>query len=385
MRMIRGIVIGFGALFLAACVIYLSAVATTGSLQLNNPVTAQMVRPAEAPPADQTPGALPSRIERDQSISDTWRQIRRGEPGNVTIPNKQAGVLIQSEGENWRAARNGPLSVWGGWAMLGMIVILALFFALRGRIRMEHGASGTTVERFNGVERFAHWLTALAFIVLALTGLNMLYGRYVLLPLIGAEAFSSLTLAGKYLHNFVAFAFIVGLVMMVVLWIRDNIPNRDDLVWLSKGGGLFTRGVHPPARKFNAGQKIMFWAVILGGISVSLSGIALLWPFQLSLFGATFSFFNWFGAGLPADLTPIQEMQLAHLWHAIVSLVLIVVIFAHIYIGTLGMEGAFDAMGTGQVDRNWAREHHSLWVADAEKTARPASGSAGFRGGAPAE
>jgi formate dehydrogenase subunit gamma len=156
----------------------------------------------------------------------------------------------------------------------------------------------------------------------------------------------------------------VGVVMIFVLWVRHNIPSRVDLKWLALGGGMFKKGVHPPAKKFNAGQKLIFWAVILGGISISLSGLALLFPFELPLFAKTFQVLNIFGLGLPENLTMMQEMQLSQLWHGIVSLVLIAIIIAHIYIGTLGMEGAFEAMGSGQVDVNWAKEHHSLWVED---------------------
>ncbi len=309
----------------------------------------------------------------DAGKSDVWRSIRNGERGYVSIPDKQAGVLVQSEGENWRAFRNGPLSNWGVWGMIGMIGLLALFFVIRGRVRIEHGPSPRRIERFNGVERFAHWLTAASFIVLALTGLNILYGRYVLLPLLGPEIFSAITIAGKYMHNYIAFAFMVGLAMIIVLWVKDNIPSRLDLTWFAKGGGLFGKGNHPPARKFNAGQKIVFWAVALGGISVSVSGIALLFPFEFALFGKTFAFLNIFGLGLPATVTPMQEMQLSQVWHAVVSLVLIVIIFAHIYIGTIGMEGAFDAMGSGMVDENWAKEHHSLWVDEVKAKEREAA------------
>ena len=310
------------------------------------------------------------------SDSAIWREVRRGLQGNVSIPDKQAGVMIQSEGENWRAWRNGPMTVGGAWVVLGMIGLLALFFVVRGRIRIDAGPSGQTVERFNTIERGVHWLTAVSFIVLALTGLNMLYGRHVLLPILGADVFSTLAQGGKYLHNFVSFAFMLGVLLMVILWVRDNLPTREDLIWLAKAGGLFKKGVHPPSRKFNAGQKIMFWIVVLGGLSLALSGIALLFPFQFSLFSPTFSVLNVLGLGLPTDLAPIQEMQLSHLWHAVVGLVMTAIIVAHIYIGSLGMEGAFDAMGTGQVDENWAREHHNLWVAEIKGEAGGGHGAA---------
>lgn len=342
-----------------AVLIYAAVAALTGSPTLDHAALAQ------------TGGAVPGQSLGTDSDTEIWRAIRRGAQGTVSIEDKKAGIMIQSEGDNWRAIRNGPLSVYGSWAIFGVIALLALFFVIRGRIRVEHGLSGRTVLRFNGVERFAHWLTANCFVLLALTGINVMYGRYVLKPLIGAEAFATITTWGKYVHNYVGFAFIVGLVLILVLWIRNNIPNKYDLVWLAKGGGMFTKGSHPPAKKFNAGQKILFWIVILGGASISVSGIALMFPFKFEMFAGTFAVLNVFGLGLPTELTPMQEMQYMQLWHAFMALILIAVIIAHIYIGTIGMEGAFDAMGTGNVDRNWAREHHPLWLEEEEGAKAP--------------
>jgi formate dehydrogenase subunit gamma len=316
------------------------------------------------PPAAQTPtaGKVPGRTLGNSSDAEIWRAVRRGIVGRVSIPDQKAAILVQSEGESWRAIRDGPLSTYGAWAMLGIIVLLAVFFALRGRIRVEYGSSGQTITRFSAVERTGHWLTASSFVLLALTGLNILYGRYVLRPILGPDIFAAISYYGKYVHNFVAFAFMVGLVMVFVTWVRHNIPDRYDLTWLAKGGGMFVKGVHPPATKFNAGQKVVFWLVVLGGLSISLSGISMLFPFQMPLFAKTFAFLNIFGFDLPTNLTALQEMQLSTLWHAAMAIFMIVVILAHIYIGTLGMEGAFDAMGTGEVDLNWAKEHHSIWA-----------------------
>jgi formate dehydrogenase subunit gamma len=212
-----------------------------------------------------------------------------------------------------------------------------------------------------------------SFIILAITGLNMLYGRYVLLPVIGKDAFATFTAFGKYSHNFLAFAFMAGLALSFLLWVRDNIPNKVDLQWLKMGGGIVKKGVHPPAKKFNAGQKIIFWTVMIGGLSVSMSGIALMFPFQTSMFADTFALLNIIGLDLPTSLTPLQEQQYNQIWHGFVSLVLIIMIMAHIYIGSVGMEGALDAMNSGRVDRNWAKEHHSLWVEEEDqKATKPA-------------
>jgi formate dehydrogenase subunit gamma len=256
----------------------------------------------------------------------------------------------------------------GLWAMGGIVVLLAAFYLLRGRIRIENGWGGWTLTRFSGVERLGHWLLALSFIVLALTGLNVLYGRHILLPLIGAQMFSEVLLWGKWLHTYAAFAFMAALAIAFLVWLRHSLPSWRDIVWLAKGGGLLVRGWHPPAWKFNAGQKILFWLVMLGGLSLSLSGLALLLPGETALLARTFAVVNTLGAsvglapGLPTQLTPLQEMQYATSWHGIAALALIVVIIAHIHIRTLGIEGAFSAMASGQVDVNWAKQHNSLWA-----------------------
>jgi len=213
-----------------------------------------------------------------------------------------------------------------------------------------------------------------SFIVLAITGLVVLFGRTVIIPLLGHEAFSTIAVGSKWVHNNISWAFMLGLVMVFFMWVIHNIPNRTDLKWLAVGGGIFTKGVHPPAKKFNAGQKMIFWATIVFGASISASGLSLLFPFELPMFAKTFVILNdtglpqLLGLGtLPEMLAPHEEMQLATLWHTIVAFVLIAIILAHIYIGSVGMEGAFDAMGSGEVEEQWAREHHGLWLEELQE------------------
>lgn len=297
----------------------------------------------DAPPAG-IPAAEPPPFSAEgegRAQADYWRDLRQGFQGLVSIPNKQAGTLIQSEGEIWRTVRNGPLSQYGSWILGGMLGLLVLFFLLRGRIRIDGAKTGRTIQRFNGFERGVHWLTAGSFIVLAVSGLNLLYGRHVVLPLIGPEPFAALTHYGKLAHNYLGFAFILGTVLIFLLWVRHNIPDRTDLVWFLKAGGLFAKGVHPPARKFNGGQKIIFWSTVVGGGILGYTGVQLIFPLSFAT---------------------LAEMQLFQLSHTVVAVVMIAIIVGHIYIGSIGMEGAFDAMGTGQVELQWAREHHSLWV-----------------------
>jgi formate dehydrogenase subunit gamma len=311
------------------------------------------------------------------SDSEMWRALRY-DAAEVTTQARgpAAEVLIQDGGMAWIDFRYDRLIPWSGWLLLGTVALLALFFVLRGRIRIDGPRAGTTIERFKPVERFAHWLLGGTFIVLALTGLLLLFGRVAIIPLLGHEAFAPIALAGKWVHNNFAWPFMVGLALVIVFWFVHNLPSRHDIGWLAKGGGLFTKGVHPPAKKFNTGQKLIYWSVVILGLSISASGLALLFPFELPMFAATFEKLNAVGlpqlvglGELPVVLAPHEEMQLAQTWHAIVGIVFIAIALAHIYIGSIGMEGAYDAMGSGQVDEQWAREHHSLWYE--EVTGKP--------------
>ncbi|NNK78655.1 MAG: formate dehydrogenase subunit gamma [Litoreibacter sp.] len=321
------------------------------------------------------------------SDPELWRALRYGS-ADITVSSGDelvATVLMQDGGMWWLEFREGPLMKFAGYALVGTIALLALFFLVRGRVRIDGEITGRTIERFKAVERFGHWLLASSFIVLGLTGLITLFGRKFLIPTFGHEAFSTVAVASKWVHNNISWAFMIALVMIFVMWVIHNLPDRTDIKWLLKGGGLFGGG-HPPAKKFNAGQKLIFWSVIVLGTSISLTGLSLLFPFELPMFAATFEKLN--ATGLPQMLgfgelstllAPHEEMQYAQLWHALVSFVLMAIIIAHIYIGSIGMEGAFDAMGSGEVEEQWAREHHSLWVeevkakeGDAPKAASPA-------------
>lgn len=316
------------------------------------------------------------------SDPELWRALRFGD-ADITSQVRSPGatLLVQDDGMAWLQFRDGPLQVWGGYALLGMLGLLVLFFVFRGRIMIEAGRSGVKIIRFAFIERFAHWLFAGSFILLGITGLITLFGRnamelfrdrpetYEALR----EIYAVVALASKWVHNNVAWAFILGLVMIFVLWVVHNIPNRLDINWMMKAGGLFSKHSHPPAKKFNAGQKLIFWSCVVFGGSIAASGIALLFPFEFPMFQATFDKMRAIGitalpiyGPLPETLTPHGEMMHAQAWHAIMSFVLMVIVVAHIYIGSVGMEGAYDAMGTGEVDLNWAKEHHSLWVEEVE-------------------
>lgn len=303
------------------------------------------------------------------SDPDLWRAFRYGSADITTQARVPAATtLIQDGGMWWLLYREGPLLQIAVYLLGGTLLALAVFYLIRGRIRIHGEKTGRTMVRFKAVERFGHWLLATSFIILGITGLITLFGRKVLIPTFGHDAFSVVAVGSKWVHNNISWAFMIALVIIFVAWVVHNLPDRTDLKWLAKAGGLFG-GDHPPAKKFNAGQKLIFWAVIVLGGSISASGLSLLFPFEFNMFGHTFSTLNgwgvpgWFGlANLPYPLEPQEEMQYAQLWHALVSLVLTAIIFAHIYLGSVGMEGAFDAMGKGEVEEQWAREHHSIWA-----------------------
>ncbi len=267
------------------------------------------------------------------------RQFPRIE-GRLDIPEARESVLIQPAGRIWDYFHEVILHWFGAIVIIGMIAMLAIAYLIMGPIRMSPGRSGIKIPRFNGFERFSHWLTAVSFVILGLTGLNITFGKFLLLPVIGPDNFSTLSQAAKYVHNFVSFAFVVGLVLIVTMWIKDNFPRYVDIVWLKEGGG-FIKTKHPPAGRFNAGEKLVFWFALAGGAAVIASGYLLMFPFYI---------------------TGIFGMQIAQAVHAVIALLFVAMILAHIYIGTIGMEGAFEAMGEGTVDRNWAKEHHSLWL-----------------------
>jgi formate dehydrogenase subunit gamma len=260
--------------------------------------------------------------------------------GRITIPDQQAASLIQPQGRSWRDFHNVTLAWVGGIAVLGMLAMLVVFRMSKGRIPVEGGLAGRTIQRFNGLERANHWMVASTFIILAISGLNLTFGRHVLLPIVGPEAFTAISQWGKYAHNFLAFPFTLGIVLMLLLWVKDNIPNGRDIKWFASGGGLIGNE-HPDSERFNGGQKGIFWITTLGGAAVAITGYMLVFPFMF---------------------TDIAGMQLSHIIHSIVSVLMIAVMLAHIYIGSIGMEGASDAMTTGQVDLNWAKQHHNLWV-----------------------
>ncbi len=310
------------------------------------------------------------------SDADVFRKLRFGTADVKVSTNKPVDrVLVQDGGMTWLAWREGPLAHWGGWLLIGTLVLLAIFYLIRGPIMIDKGRSGIRIPRFDGFERFAHWLLATSFILLALTGLFLLFGRPTLISLIGRETYAALAGPGKWVHNSVAWAFMLALVLVFVQWVLQNIPNRHDLDWLAMAGGFFGGG-HPHSRKFNAGQKLVFWSVVVLGASVSISGLSLLFPFQMPLFAKTFEAINHVGGliglapGLPEHLQPQEEMQFSQLWHAIVAFAMMAIILAHIYIGTIGMEGGFEAMGSGEVDLNWAEEHHDLWVEEMARKGR---------------
>ncbi|MEY4980341.1 MAG: hypothetical protein RLZZ352_2611 [Pseudomonadota bacterium] len=300
-----------------------------------------------------------------------WRDVGKGVTGYSSLPLTQApeaGNLIQgfvqypgsrltNAGEAWRQVRNNWIIPYGGSLLLIVALAIALFYKAKGTIMLHGNETGRLIERFTYVERAAHWTNAIAFVALAVSGIVMAFGKFFLLPVIGGTLFGWLTYALKNLHNFVGPLFAVSLVVVIITFARDNLPSKEDITWLLKGGGLFG-GHEVPSHRFNAGEKVLFWSgVFLFGLLVVGSGVFL-------------------DKIVPAVDYTRANMQVAHMIHATAAVLMMVMFMGHIYMGTLGMQGAYKAMKTGYVDETWAKEHHELWYDDIKAGKIPAQRSA---------
>ena len=300
-----------------------------------------------------------------------WRDVGKGVTGYSSLPVSQApeaGNLIQgfvqypgsrltNAGEAWRQVRNNWLIPYGGSLLLIVAVAIALFYKTKGTIPLHGAETGRVIERFTYVERAAHWVNASAFVALAISGIVMAFGKFFLLPVIGSTLFGWLAYALKNLHNFTGPLFAVSLVVVIATFARDNLPSKDDITWLLKGGGLFG-GHEVPSHRFNAGEKVLFWSgVFLFGLLVVGSGVFL-------------------DKIVPAVDYTRANMQVAHMIHAAAAVLMMAMFMGHIYMGTLGMQGAYKAMRTGYVDETWAKEHHELWYDDIKAGKIPAQRSA---------
>jgi formate dehydrogenase subunit gamma len=300
--------------------------------------------PAVSPAEDQS--AIKQQAQqRTQPLNNepVWSEIRSGAKQYTSIPGRETNVLVQPSGQTWRALRDGQIAVYGGWGLVVVFLVILAYYLRKGPITLHAPETGRKISRFTSWERSVHWATAISFSILALSGLVILFGKSVLLPLIGYTLFSWLAILAKNLHNFVGPLFCVCIVLLLFTFVRNNFWHSYDLTWLRTFGGLIS-GRETPSGKFNAGEKVWFWggALVLGTIVIA-SGFVLDFP----NFNQT-----------------RQTMQIANVVHSVATIVFMMMALGHIYMGTLGMTGAFDAMRTGYVDETWAKEHHEYWYND---------------------
>ncbi|MDB5931531.1 MAG: formate dehydrogenase subunit gamma [Polaromonas sp.] len=268
-----------------------------------------------------------------------------------TAQDGEQNVILQRGGNTWRTLRNGPIATLSGTLLLAVPLLILGFYRLVGPARLDQPESGRQMQRFSAWQRTVHWATAISFLVLAFSGLVLLFGKKVLIPLLGHGAFSWLAIISKYLHNFVGPLFIVCSVLMFITFMWQNLFRRWDWDWVKKGGGLLSHQ-HVPAGYFNAGEKLWFWGgVVLLGLVMSATGLML----NFVNFGQTRYLLQW-----------------ADYLHLAGATLYIVASMGHIYIGTLGTPGAYHAMRHGTVDETWAKAHHRYWY-DEVKTGRAAS------------
>jgi formate dehydrogenase subunit gamma len=323
--------------------------------------------------AQQGPGPMPDdpvkaqqqrQLVQPGNNSDVWKQVRSGNPEytTTTVRGRETDVLVQSAGDTWRRIRNGPVTFYGGWAMVLVLLIIAALYFVKGPVKLHEPRTGRMILRFTDWERVVHWTAAISFCILGISGLTMLFGKYVLLPVIGYTLFGWLSYLFKNLHNFVAPLFIVSVAIMVVMWAKDNLWKSYDWAWFKTMWGFFMRGDHVPSGRFNAMEKAWFWGgVVVCSIIMAWSGLVLLFP----NFDQTRS-----------------VMQEAWVWHAVTALAYTAVGLGHIYMGTIGVEGAYQNMREGVTDETWAKEHHSIWYEEV-KSGRGAPAGGPVPAGAP--
>jgi len=283
------------------------------------------------------------------NVPPSWDAVdRKGQ--YASVHGRETNVLIQGEGREWRRLRNGPITFWGGILLLLPFAALLGFYMMRGQIKVHDPLTGRKIERFTSVDRVTHWTVAVTFVTLALTGIVILFGKHIILPWLGHAGFSWLTIVSKNLHNFVGPLFIFSIVVMILLFAKDNLPRAYDVQWLKKFGGMLS-GEHVPSGKFNAGEKALFWSLVAGlSVVIGITGLILNFP-------------NW-------NQTR-EAMQITNLLHATCAVLAMAMACFHIYLGTIGMQGAFQAMKTGLVDETWAREHHEYWYNEVKAGNRP--------------
>ncbi|MEZ5585199.1 MAG: formate dehydrogenase subunit gamma [Candidatus Competibacteraceae bacterium] len=276
---------------------------------------------------------------QDNERANYWRAVREGVSGYSAVEGQETNVLIQNGGENWRSLRQGPIAVYSAWLMAFVIFIAGLFHIIKGQQKLDNGRSGLVVERWTLFERVMHWYVAILFIILSLTGLSLLYGREVLIPLMGKSGFAAYAGYAKITHNYLGPFFVVGMLLMIVVWIKDNFPIKADFEWAKTAGGMWGNK-HPPAGKTNAGEKLMFWQFVFTGLALIVTGLILNFP----NFGQT-----------------REIMQWAHVIHVVAAVIAIVTTLGHMYMALFGVEGALEGMVNGKVDAAWAKQHHDLW------------------------
>ena len=284
--------------------------------------------------------------------ADFWGGVREGMAGYTSTGFDAHRILIQSAGQNWREVRNGLVAGISPWILGGVLAVILLFFVIVGQDKLERPPSGIRLRRYSLAERILHWYTALLFILLALTGLSVLFGRAVLIPPMGQGLFAAYLQWAKWIHNVAGPLFLAGLLIEIIAWIRENIPHKRDLVWFKNLGGMIGKGPRPHAGKINGGEKAWFWLMVVSGILVGATGIILDFP----IWGQT-----------------RETMQIAQVIHASVGILFLAASFGHIYIGTIGAQGTFEGMWRGDVDAEWARQHQDLWY-ESKMAARDQAG-----------
>jgi formate dehydrogenase subunit gamma len=326
-----------------------------GGIALATALVLPLAGTAQQPPADPTQQRQAERqLVQPGNNAPVWRDVQSGQKAYTSTKGQETEILVQpamrlpgtpttTAGEAWRLFRNNLITPIGGWLFAAVLAVIGVFYWLKGPVKVHGQPTGRLIQRFTPFERYAHWVVGISFVILGVTGLIILLGKYVLLPVIGYTLFAWLTSLSKNLHNFVGPIFVLSLVVFILTYLKDNLPKSYDLGWFASAGGMFG-GKHVASGKFNAGEKTWFWVgVVVLSLIVSITGLILNFP----------------------NFDQVRSVMIqANILHAIAGIAVMILAVGHIYMGTIGVEGAYGSMRYGYVDEAWAKEHHQLWYED---------------------
>ena len=194
------------------------------------------------------------------------------------------------------------------------------------------------IERYTGSQRTAHWVTAISFLVLTLSGLALFHPAMSWLAnLLGGGQWN------RILHPFIGVLWLLVFARFALPLMGSNVITGADLKWLARGRRVLAHDASgiPPVGRYNGGQKVLYWVLLLGMLVLLASGVVIWEPYF-------------------AEQFTVEQRRIAVLAHALTAWVLILSIIVHVT-ASIWTAGSLTAMIRGKVSRAWAKHHHPGW------------------------